>query len=63
MTTKNGGTKYFTAFHNEGNELVVIRAKSKFVAKALLNDDFDCLIQVKNSEAKRLINRGFRLVE
>ncbi|HDX8708777.1 TPA: hypothetical protein RQO21_001164 [Klebsiella michiganensis] len=55
--------KYFTAYHGENQNLVVVKAKNKFIAKALLNDDHDCLVQIKAKEAKNLISRGFQLIQ
>lgn len=51
--------KYFVASHGEHQELVVVKAKSMFVARALLNDDCEHLKRVTAKEAKRLIDRGF----
>lgn len=53
--------RYFMAFHGEHQELIVIKAKSMFVAKALLNDDCDCLKHITAKEAKKLLSRGFQL--
>ncbi|EGT0649837.1 hypothetical protein JAF95_002950 [Citrobacter braakii] len=56
-----GEMRYFMAFHGEHQELIVIKAKSMFVAKALLNDDCDCLKRITAKEAKELLSRGFQL--
>ncbi|HFO2005501.1 TPA: hypothetical protein ACHJAI_003487 [Klebsiella pneumoniae] len=51
--------KYFVASHGEHQELVVVKAKSMFVARALLNDDCEHLKGITAKEAKQLIARGF----
>lgn len=51
--------KYFMAFHGENQDLVIVQAKSLFVARALLNGDCDCLKRITAKEAKKLISRGF----
>lgn len=51
--------KYFVASHGEHQELVVVKAKSMFVARALLNDDCEHLKRITAKEAKQLIARGF----
>lgn len=53
---------YYTAVINEGSELIVIYARNKFIAKALINDDAEFVEKISAAEAKRLIARGCKKI-
>lgn len=55
--------KYFVTTTNEWSDFVVVYAKNKFAARAMLNDDCEFLDAVTAKSAKLLIARGFRLIK
>lgn len=57
--------KYYLATIDEGSEMVVIYARNKSVAYDMVNEDceFDLLKRISAEEAKKLICRGFRLID
>nr|DAL66205.1 MAG TPA_asm: hypothetical protein [Caudoviricetes sp.] len=53
---------YYTAVINEGSELIVIYARNKFIAKALINDDAEHIQKISAVEAKKLVSRGIKQI-
>lgn len=54
---------YYYTITNEGSEPVIIKARNKFVVRALLNDDCELIQKITTNKAKELINRGIRIVK
>lgn len=55
--------KYYTSYHDEGSDLVVVKAKNKAMVRVLLNEDCDCIEEISAKEAKRLVKLGWRFFE
>lgn len=53
---------YYTAVINEGSELILIYARNKFIAKALINDDAEHIQKISAVEAKKLVSRGIKQI-
>lgn len=54
---------YYLTTTNQGSDLVIVYARSKFVVKALLNDDCETIEKISATEAKKLINKGVRIIK
>ena len=53
---------YYTAVITEGAERIVIYARNKFIAKALINDDAEHIQKISAVEAKKLVSRGIKQI-
>ncbi|MFB4493692.1 hypothetical protein ACE3KB_08325 [Enterobacter hormaechei subsp. oharae] len=63
VTTEGKAMNYYLTTTNQGSDLVIVYARSKFVVKALLNDDCETIDKISATEAKKLINKGVRFIK
>lgn len=54
---------YYLTTTNQGSDLVIVYARSKFVVKALLKDDCETIDKISALEAKKLISKGIRFIK